>query len=148
MKYLKLLFASLMIGLLTVNIAAANPLNKLDILPNNIPTSVEFMIVKNGDNAAEIFFPKTAVPAHLYCYFAPPNNVQYKGIVAHFTSDNAKIIFQPGVGPTLAGGGSEVKIFTVASVAGNGNIGSVIITLDGDIKVNTATIMCAMQKIQ
>lgn len=148
MKCIKLLLTSLSVGFLTVSVAHANLANKYDILPNNIPTPIEFTIVKNGDNSADIFFPKTAVPAHLYCYFAPPNNQQYQGIVAHFTSKNTRITFQPGMDQTLAGGRHDVKIFTVEQVAGNDNMGNVTITLDGDINIPSATIMCAMQKIK
>ncbi|MES2204857.1 MAG: hypothetical protein V4496_06525 [Pseudomonadota bacterium] len=148
MKCFKPLFGSLLVSLLTANIVDASALNRVNILPNNIPTAIEFMIVKNGDNSADLFFPKTAVPAHLYCYFAPPNNLRYKGMFANFSSDTANITSQTGAGLELAGGGGEVKILTVQSVAGNSNVGNITITLEGEINVTTATIMCAMQKIK
>ena len=147
MKTLKPFLASLAAVFLIANSAYADPLNKQDILANNIPISIEFMLGQKGGNTAEIFFRKTFVPAHISCYFAPANNQQYKGIVAHFASDNAKITFQPGADPTLAGGGNEMKMLAIESITNNGNIGSITITLDGTINVKTATIMCSMQKI-
>lgn len=147
MKYFKPFLMLLVVGLFAINSAYAALPNKHNMLPNNIPESIQFNLAQNGGNTAEIYFQKTSLPAHFICYFAPPNNKAYKGLTASISSDTANVIFQAGTDPLLVGGGTDVQMFTVDSSIGKGNVGNIVITLDGKANIEIATIVCAMQKI-
>jgi len=144
MKLFKPLLISFALNVFATQVLYANPiLNRHNMLPNNIPEVIQFKV---DQKEAEIFFQKTSLPAQFHCYFAPPNNQEYKGITAHFSSDTAIITDQLGKGNILKGGTTDVELFSVLSMAGNRNLGSVKISLEGDIKTPTVTIMCAMHR--
>lgn len=148
MKHYKSFLMLLASSLLMTSIAYANPLNRHDMLPNNIPESIVFNLTQPGGNSAEIFFQNSSLPAKFLCYFTSDGNQQFKNITASITSTNSKVEFMPGVDTTMTPGKTDVKMFTVSSLQHTGT-GSIVIALEGDIPANkgkTITMICTMHK--
>ncbi len=147
MKYLKPFLALLATAVLVANSAYANI--KVDVLPNKIPNTIQFKLGQADGDSATLFFPNSSLPAKFLCYFAANNNEQFKGITAHITSNKDTLEFMPGTDDTMEAGKSDAKMFTVASAIGNDKIGSINITLEGDmsaLKAKIITMICTMHK--
>lgn len=117
--------------------------NQYIMQSDDIPKVISF---SPGQTKAEILFPKTSLPAQFHCYFEPLNNKQYRGLSAHFISDNAEMTDALGNDTTLAGGGGDVKILNLSPISGKKAFGNIKIDLEGPIKVPVVRIMCAMSK--